>query len=149
VRGSFAVTAPNGRIGLGEFRSEGRGHFSWFDPVDLVASSDIEVTPGDSVGGRRIPEQAQGGVVADLGGGDKLWIVASTSTCGALVGPGGKRLGFLPGAEGTRARGTRMWTVTESSSRPYQRKGGRPVVPTLAQFDITGAAQWHGATCTP
>lgn len=150
VRGSFAVGAPNGRIGLGEFRFERRGHFYWFDPIDLVAGDDIELSPADSVGSRMIPARAQGGVVADLGAGPaRLWVVSSTTTCGVLVGPGGRRIGFLPGAEGTGARGSRLWTVTESSSRPYQAKGGRPVVPTLAQFDISGAGRWQEAACSP
>jgi hypothetical protein len=150
VRGSFAVTAPNGRIGLGEFRFERRAHFYWFDPVDLVSGGDIVLSPEDSVGTRMIPARAQGGVVADLGPGPaKLWIVTSNTTCGVLAGPGGRRIGFLPGAEGTKARGNRLWTVTESSSRPYQEKGGRPVVPTLAQFDISEAGRWQDATCSP
>ena len=42
-----------------------------------------------------------------------------------------------------------LWSVSESASRPYQEKGGRPVVPMLARFDIGQVDDWERAGCTP
>ena len=93
---------------------------------------------------------AQGAVVADLGAGPSgVWFVNSNTRCGVLVGPRGQRLGFLPGAEGTVLRGGDLWTVSESGSRTYQEKGGRPVVPMLARFDLSEVEHWQGTTCRP
>lgn len=52
------------------------------------------------------------------------------------------RRAFLPGAEGAARRKGYLWTVSESTARPYHAKGGRPVVPMVARFDVSGFADW-------
>lgn len=150
VRGSFAVADGEGRLGVGSFKRERRGRLHWFDPAALVASPVADLTPGLAVDRERVPRRTQGAVWADLGPGPAgVWFVTSNTRCGVLVGPRGRRLGFLPGAEGAVLRGGSLWTVSESGSRPYQALGGRPVVPMLARFDLDGVAGWDRADCTP
>jgi hypothetical protein len=151
LRGSFAVVDPEGLLGLGEFKFERTGRLDWFDPASLVTGTAVDLLAADAVRRRRdVPPMAQGAVVADLGPGPAgLWFVTSNTRCGVLVGPGGARLGYLPGAEGTVLRDGDLWSVSESGSRPYQEKGGRPVVPMLARFDIARVAHWDRATCQP
>lgn len=150
LRGSFAVVDRRGRIGLGEFRFARVGRMVWFDPAALVAGAAVDLTPADAVGRRRVPPMTQGAVVADLGPGPAgLWFVTSNTRCGVLEGPRGRRLGFLPGAEGTVLRDGDLWTVSESGSRPYQEQGGRPVVPMLARFDLSDVEGWAPAECAP
>jgi len=150
LRGSFAVADREGRIGLGEFKFERVGRLDWFDAQALLTGADVDLAPADAIDGQRVPPMAQGAVVADLGAGPSgVWFVTSNTRCGVLVGPRGLRLGFLPGAEGTALRGGDLWTVSESGSRPYQEKGGRPVVPMLARFDLSEVEHWQGTTCRP
>lgn len=150
LRGSFAVVNGQGRLGLGEFKFERVGRLDWFDPAALVGGAAVDLTPADARRHIRVPPMAQGAVWADLGPGPEgIWFVTSNTRCGVLVGPRGTRLGFLPGAEGTVLRGGSLWTVSESGARPYQERGGRPVVPQLARFELDGVSGWHRATCTP
>ncbi len=151
LRGSFALAGPGGLIGLGEFKFERRGRLDWFDPDALIAGAAVDLVPADAVRHQRdVPPMAQGAVVADLGRGPAgLWFVTSNTRCGVLVGPGGQRVGYLPGAEGTALRDGDLWSVSESGSRPYQEKGGRPVVPMLARFDIGKVGDWARANCQP
>ncbi|MDQ6525714.1 hypothetical protein RB608_19010 [Nocardioides sp. LHD-245] len=44
------------------------------------------------------------------------------------------------------ARG-KVWVVSESTAAPYFRRGGRPVVPALAQYDLRDLARWEPSTC--
>jgi hypothetical protein len=151
LRGSFAVTDDVGMLGLGEFKFARRGRLDWFDPDALVAGAAVDLTPADAVRHQRgVPPMAQGAFWADLGAGPPgVWFVTSNTRCGVLVGPGGARRAYLPGAEGTAWRKGDLWTVSESASRPYQDKGGRPVVPMLARFDMSGFARWARPDCTP
>ena len=65
-----------------------------------------------------------------------------------LVTPGGRRIPFLPGAEGLGFDDDgRLWVVSESGSRPYQRMGGRPDVPTLSRFDLSRLVRNVEADC--
>jgi hypothetical protein len=151
LRGSFALVDGAGRIGLGEFKFERRGRLDWFDPGALVSGGAIELTVADSEGGRRdVPPMAQGAFWGDLGTGRPgVWFVTSNTRCGVLVGPGGARRAFLPGAEGTAWRAGDLWTVSESTSRPYYDKGDRPVVPMVARFDVSDFRRWARPECTP
>jgi hypothetical protein len=152
LRGSFAVVDDAGRIGLGEFRFERRGRLDWFDPDTLVAGTAVDLTPEQALRRRRgvVPPMAQGGFWGDLGPGPAgVWFVTSNTRCGVLVGPNGARRAYLPGAEGTAWRDGDLWTVSESTTLPYYTKGGRPVVPTMARFDVSGFADWSRSTCRP
>jgi hypothetical protein len=150
LRGSFAVVDGQGRLGLGEFKFERVGRLDWFDPGALVAGAAVDLTPEDAQRHVRVPPMAQGAVWADLGPGPAgVWFVTSNTRCGVLVGPRGRRLAFLPGAEGAVLRGGSLWTVSESGSRPYQEAGDRPVVPMLARFTLEDVDAWETAGCTP
>lgn len=64
------------------------------------------------------------------------WPARSTSSCGELVTPAGRRVPFLPGTEGLAfGAGGRLVVVGESGSRPRQRRGGRPGVATLSRIE--------------
>lgn len=145
VRGSFALVDDAGRLGLGSFDRRRRGRLVWLEPAALLSSREVEVTLGHAVRTRRVPVGTQGAVWR----GGAAWFAVSHTSCGVLVTPGGRRLGFLPGAEGLAVSGGRLWAVSESSSEVYQRKGGRPVVPMLVQLDLRGVGEWQETTCEP
>ena len=151
LRGSFALVDDSGLIGLGEFKFERRGRLDWFDPDALVSGAAVDLTAADAVRSQRgVPPMAQGAFWADLGPGPAgVWFVTSNTRCGVLVGPRGARRAFLPGAEGSAWRNGDLWTVSESTARTYYEKGGRPVVPMVARFDVSGFADWARPECTP
>ena len=37
--------------------------------------------------------------------------------------------------------------MSETTAAPYFRQGGRPVVPTLAQYDVRDLAHWERSDC--
>jgi hypothetical protein len=151
LRGSFAVTDDRGLIGLGEFKFARRGRLDWFDPDALVAGGAVDLTAPDAVRSQRdVPPMTQGALWGDLGPGPAgAWFVTSNTRCGVLVGPNGARRAYLPGAEGTAWRNGDLWRVSESASRPYCTKGGRPVVPMVARFDVSGFSDWAPPSCRP
>jgi hypothetical protein len=151
VRGSFAVHDGEGRLGVGGFRRGGRARLFWFDPADVLAGGVLDLTESVATDSRRVPAWTQGAVWGDLGPGRAgVWFATSHTYCGVLVGPGGARRGFLPGAEGLDLTGRRtLWALSESATRPYQRAGGRPVVPMLARFDISDLGAWERPDCQP
>jgi hypothetical protein len=152
VRGSFAVRDGSGRLGLGGFRRGGPAWLLWFDPAAVLAPGVLDLTEPGAVDSQRAPAWAQGAVWGDLGPGPAgVWFATSHTYCGVLVGPGGSRRGFLPGAEGVDRTGRRtLWALSESASRPYQLEGGRPVVPMLARFDLgRGIGGWSRPECRP
>jgi hypothetical protein len=152
VRGSFAVHDGVGRLGLGGFRRSGPARLFWFDPATILASGELDLAESGAVGTQRTPAWSQGAVWDDLGPGPAgVWFATSHTYCGVLVGPGGARRGFLPGAEGIDRTGRRtLWALSESASRPYQLEGGRPVVPMLARFDVSkGIDDWARPDCIP
>lgn len=149
VQGSFAVRDGRGRLGLGSFRPHGRGTLSWVDPDVVAASSQTRLGADDVVATLEVPRMSQGAVWARLGSGRAgVWFATSNTRCGVLVGPGGVRRAFLPGAEGvaTGSRG-RLWAVSESGSRYYQDQGDRPVLPMLVGFDTSGFDDWAKPNC--
>lgn len=151
VQGSFAVLDGRGRLGLGQFRAHRRGSLSWLDPAAVAASTATRLGAGDVLGTLAVPPMAQGAVWGRFGhGGRGVWFATSNTRCGALVGPGGARRGFLPGAEGLAGTGRgRLWAVSESGSRYYQDQGGRPLVPMLVRFDTRRFAAWQRPDCRP
>lgn len=148
VRGSYGFATPDGRLALGGFTTERPGRLHYFTITDLLAQP-LRVGEELAVDRQRTPTAVQGAVWADLDGtGRAAWFASSNTRCGVLQGPDGRRLGFIPGAEGMAVRGDRLWTISEATARSYYRLGGRPVLPTLATFKPRVAA-WAEAACSP
>lgn len=150
VQGSFAVHDDSGRIGLGRFRAHRPARLDWFDTEEVLATGQLELSTDDVVESVPAPRSAQGAVWASLGSGSPgVWFTTSHTRCGVLVGPGGVRRGFLPGAEGlTAGDDGRLWALSESGALPYQELGGRPLVPMLVRFDTDDFGDWRGPDCT-
>jgi hypothetical protein len=148
VRGSFAVWGRRGELGLGRFRPESPARLWWYDVDRLLDSSDPVVEAAGALRAVAVPAGAQGAVWAELGGiGPGLWFATSTSSCGVLVGPDGRRRAFAPGAESMSLVGPdSVWVVSESGSRLYQQKD-RPMTPMLARFDTRDLATWVEPEC--
>lgn len=157
VQGSFGVLDDGGRLGLGRYRSPdgspahpGPAALDWFPLDRVLAPATVELDAEDAVASRPLPQRAQGAAWATLGGRRGLWVASSTTRCGVLVGPGGARRAFLPGAEGMAALpGGRLWTVSESTAVPYAREGGRPVVAPLSLVDTRRFRRWPAPDCDP
>jgi hypothetical protein len=138
VRGS-AVVATGRSIGLVPFRKEGRPRLYWFSVKKLMRPGVLDLAVRSrgrhQLGAHssiRVPRLVQG---ATLGPGKGLYLARSNLGCGELVTPAGRRVGFIPGAEGIElgAAGRRLWAVSESGSRPYARLG-KPLTPAVASF---------------
>ena len=132
------VTAGDEALVLGMFRERGRGRVLRYRYTDLLAPGADRLGADAAVGAvaplrsRPVPSHVQGIAVSR----GRTWLTRSTSYCGELVAPSGRRIPFLPGAEGLSFEGGRIWVASESGSRPYQRMGGRPDVPTLTRIDL-------------
>ena len=160
VSGGLLVTGPSARLGLGDFRKRGSGSLHWYDAEDLVAPG-VRVLAGRVRRGEtprstavapvrvtRVPRYAQGGAVPPNGRSAMPYLVSSLSTCGILHTPGGRGVGFAPGAEGVAFdRDGGLWAVLESGSRPYQ-QDGRPLVPMLVRFDVARLLAGGDADCS-
>lgn len=132
------IAVDGDELVIGYFHEHRRGWALRFRVADLLApgASTLDAAAGGDgvapVRARRVPSHVQGITVR----GGRAWLARSTSYCGELVTPSGRRLPFLPGAEGLAFDGDgALWTVSESGSRPYQRMGGRPDVPTLTRIE--------------
>jgi hypothetical protein len=144
VRGSVLVDGARPVLGIGAWRDDGPARMWWFRYRDLLAPGVTELVAGGSRRGSPGAGQAAAvrasstvrrvqGTTRGPGG---VWSTSSTTYCGMLVAPDGRRSGFAPGAEGIDLDGHgRLWAVLESGSRPYQREG-RPLVPMLVQLDL-------------
>jgi len=66
----------------------------------------------------------------------RLYLARSTLSCGELVSLSGRRLAFMPGAEGIQFSSgrRRLWTVSESGAWPYA-KSRKPLTPALSSFE--------------
>jgi hypothetical protein len=151
VWGSSILHDGEGRLGLVGYDPDRHTTLHWFDPDDLLAPGVIEVRQRDAVDRLPAPAQAQGAFWGDPRSHRpdraRVWFVRSTTRCGELTS-GRHRVGFLPGAEGASYAGRRLWVLSESTAAPYYRKGGRPVVPQLARFDLRRLADWRAPDCT-
>jgi hypothetical protein len=136
VRGS-ALASRGGRLALLGWSAQRRQRVFWVPVSELLVDGITQVGadpgPGTAMAaaGRRLPSRVQG---AAWGRGG-LWVARSTTYCGELLTPGGRTAPFFPGAEGMSFARGRLWVVSESGSRTYQRQGGRPEVPTLIAID--------------
>jgi hypothetical protein len=160
VSGGLLVTGRGGQLGLGDFHKRGSAPLHWYNAEDLVApgvravsgratrGAEPDLTAAAPVRVTRVPRYAQGGAVPPRGGRGAPYLVSSLSTCGILHTPGGRDVGFAPGAEGIAFdRDGGLWAVLESGSRPYQ-QDGRPLVPMLVQLDVARLLAGEDADCS-
>ena len=151
VRGSAIVATPK-RIGLVPFRTSGRAHIHWFPfkqlrrpgVLDLAVRSHGRKQLG-AVARTRVPTFVQG---ATLDSRHRLYLARSNLACGELVLPTGRRLGFVPGAEGLQfsPRGRRLYAVSESGARPYV-KSRKPLTPGVSSFEWPGLLRGRKPNC--
>ncbi|TIC89308.1 hypothetical protein E8D34_02155 [Nocardioides sp. GY 10113] len=150
VWGSVLILDGRGRLGVVGYRERRPAAVHWYPTATLVEPGLTSVTAELASRVSRAPHSAQGAFWADLDGAGRAraWFVQSTTRCGVLR-TGARRLGFLPGAEGTSYHRGRLWVVSEATARPYFSLGGRPVVPELARYDVTRLREWAEADCEP
>jgi hypothetical protein len=148
VWGSYLVIDDRGRLGLGGFHGERRKPLHWFEPEVVLAPGRIDLLPEDAVEVRPGPPSVQGALFADLGPGPaRVWFARSNTYCGELWARPRLRFAFHPGAEGVAYARGRVWVVSETTAAPYFLEGGRPVVPTLAEYDVRDLARWARSDC--
>lgn len=126
-RGSTLVV-DGGRLGIGRYVRNQRGRIWWFRFSDVMA-------PGVSVVDRPVrrgwvPAKLQGMGVGPRG----VWFSSSSTHCAQLRGPKGRTVIFVPGAEDLEFRGDDLWTISESSAKPYL-DGDEDPVPMLLRLD--------------
>lgn len=151
VRGS-AVVATRKKIGLVPFRTGGRSYMHWFSLKHMkrpgvldLAARDKGRTQLGATARTRVPSYVQG---ATLDARGRLYLARSTLACGELVTAGGRRLGFVPGAEGLQfsPRGRRLYAVSESGARPYVRSR-KPLTPAVSSFEWPGLLRGRAPDC--
>jgi len=156
VRGSVLVDGSLAGLGVGSWRGSGPGRMRWFRYRDVLADGVTALVAG----GQRGPDEAgavrtsatvrrvQGATRAHGPGVRRgIWSTSSTSSCGMLVTPGGRRLALVPGAEDLEFDGRGgVWVVSESGARSYQRDG-RPLVPMLSRLDARQLLRGRPADC--
>ena len=151
VRGSVLVAGSRAVLGIGAWRDAGPDRMRWFRDRDLLAPGVTELVAGGQPDATRVAPVRTSSTVRRVQGTTRgpggVWSTASTTYCGVLVPPDGRRIGFAPGAEGLDLVGRgRVWAVLESGSRNYQRDG-RPLVPMLVQLDVRRLLRGERATC--
>ncbi|PWN02003.1 hypothetical protein DJ010_15840 [Nocardioides silvaticus] len=148
VRGSYLVHDDEGRLGVGGFHGDRRWPLHWFSAATLFEPGRLDLGPDDAVDVQLGPPATQGALYADLGPGPaRVWFARSNTYCGELWAGPRRRYAFLPGAEGVAYADGAVWVVSETTAAPYFRQGGRPVVPALAQYDVSELARWERSTC--
>jgi hypothetical protein len=148
VRGSFLVQDDQGRLGVGGFHRHRHWPLHWFEPATLFEPGRIDLTPDDAVEIQHGPPTGQGALWADLGPGPaRVWFTRSNTYCSELWAGPRQRFAFLPGAEGVSFARGRLWVVSETTAERYFLDGGRPVVPTLAAYDVRDFPRWERSTC--
>jgi hypothetical protein len=140
VRGSTIVMTKVA-IGLVPFQKTGVARVHWFSIKKLKRRGVLDLAVRSQ--GRhqlgafrttRIPRLVQGATLDPQG---RLWLARSNLACGELVTPGGRRLAFVPGAEGIQfgRKSRRIWTVSESGSQPYATRLDKPFTPGIVSFE--------------
>ena len=151
VRGS-AIVATRKKIGLVPFRTQGRAHIYWFSLKHLKRPGVLDLAVRDkgrkqlgATARTRVPTYVQG---ATLDARGRLYLARSTLACGELVTPSGRRLGFVPGAEGIQFSplGRRLYAVSESGARPYV-KSRKPLTPAVSSFEWPGLLRGRKPDC--
>src|SRR3954470_10376204 len=151
ARGS-AIVATRRSIGLVPFVTKGHPSIYWFrfkqlqkpGVLDLGAQAKGTTQVG-AVARTRVPTLVQGATLDGAGG---LYLARSSLACGELVTPGGRRLGFVPGAEGIQfgPAGRRLYVVSESGARPYV-KSRKPLTAAVNRFEWPGLGHGGKADC--
>jgi hypothetical protein len=151
VRGS-SIVARGDRVGLVPFQTKGVPHIYWFSfkrllkpgVLDLAIRHDGRRQLGPIVS-TRIPRLVQG---ATLDAAGRLYLSRSNLSCGELVTPYGRRVAFIPGAEGIQftSQGRRLWVVSESGAWPYA-ASGKPFTPALSSIEWPRLFRGKQSTC--
>lgn len=117
------------------FRNRGAGPVFGYRYRDLLVPGVTTLAAAGATAARVTPSRRSRGPSHLQGiafGPGGLWFTSSHTRCGTLTTPAGRRIAFVPGAEGIDfVSRRRLWVTSESGSGPYQRMGGRPRVPTL------------------
>jgi hypothetical protein len=151
ARGS-AIVATKKRIGLVPFVTRGKASIYWFSFKQLQKPGVLDLadrakgsTQVGAVARTRVPTLVQGATLDPAGG---LYLARSTLACGELVTPGGRRLGFVPGAEGIQfgRSGHRLYAVSESGARPYA-ISRKPLTAGISRFEWPGLGHGRGPDC--
>ncbi|KAA1419451.1 hypothetical protein F0U44_13535 [Nocardioides humilatus] len=148
VWGSFLVFDDAGRLGVAGFSGHHPKDMHWFDVAHVLDPGRIDLTPDDAVAVQRGPKSGQGALWADLGPGPaRVWFTRSNTHCGELWAGPRLRFAFHPGSEGVSYARDKVWVVSETTAAPYFLDGGRPVVPTVAQYDVSRFGRWERSDC--
>ena len=151
LRGSVLVEG-DGALGVGGFSRSGRSSVHWFDLDELVAPGvldlAVEARAVGQLAAERVasaPSLLQGG---DVGRGG-TWLTRSSTRCGVLVAPGGRRVAAPPGLEDVELTADDLWVVSESGAKGYQQRGGRPMLPMVLRLDADEVLDGPRPGCRP
>jgi hypothetical protein len=151
VRGS-AIVANRERIGLVPHVTNGDARIYWFVSRRLLQPGvfDLGLTHVGThqlgpIRSTRIPRLVQG---ATLDSSGRLYLSRSNLSCAELVTPHGRRVAFIPGAEGIQfaSGGRRLWAVSESGARPYA-TSRKPFTPAVSSFEWPRLFRGKRADC--
>lgn len=139
MKASALAVGPRDLL-IGTYRGEERSRVGRVRLSDLLAPGVTAVSP-EPAGPQVVVPVRTGATVSRLQGmtvaRGRTWLARSTTYCGELVAPGGRRVPFVPGAEGFELRSGDVWVVSESGAGPYQSLGeGRPDLPTLSRISL-------------
>ena len=151
VRGS-AIVLRGGRLGLVPYQKTGHPHIYWFSMRGLLQRGMLDLsvrgngrTRLGAYAATRIPRYTQG---ATTDSHARLYLTRSNLSCAELVTPFGKRMAFVPGAEGLQfaAGDRRLWSVSESGAWPYVRSR-KPLTPAVSSFEFPRLMRGRRASC--
>lgn len=150
LRGSVLVEA-DGTLGVGGFSRSGRSSVHWFDLEELLAPGVLDLAVEARAAGQlaadrvtSAPSLLQGGDVGPRG----TWLTRSSTRCGVLVAPRGRRVAAPPGIEDVELDGRDLWAVSESGARTYQQRGGRPMLPMVLRMDARAVLAGARPSCS-
>ncbi len=152
VKGSAMVDGSSKELALVSFADGGPGRSRWYSYADLLAPGVTTVVAGRATSPSEVGPTRTTPAVRRVQGTTRgpggVWSTSSTSSCGMLISPTGRRVAFAPGAEDLEFdRSGRLWAVLESGARTYQRDG-RPLVPMLARFDVRRLLDGEPESCS-
>ena len=151
VRGSAVVATPQ-RIGLVPFQTRGVAQIHWFTFKRLMRTGVLDLAVRrkgarqlGAVARTHIPSFVQGATTDARG---RLFLARSTLACGELVTPAGRRIAFVPGAEGIALHSgdRRLWAVSESGAWPYARSR-KPLTAAVSSFEWPRLRSGKHARC--
>ena len=152
VRGSTLVMGKRS-IGVVPFQTSGPARIHWFSiaklkrrgVLDLAAKSQGRHQLG-AYTTTKVPRLVQGATLDSRG---RLWLARSNLACGELMTPSGRRIAFVPGAEGIQfgPTGRRLWTVSESGAQPYATRLDKPFTPGIVSYEWPRLLRGKPAGC--